>query len=153
MDVMTEFELFPYIGAGLLTFGMSPKEVESLLGPPSVVKLNDNNNRVEFRLFLNLTYSSGGGDRLNHIGFGRQMVGVKYRDLAIFRDPAERVLQRLVTEDGNPYFFLGIVVLLNLGMTLTGFQDDDDDDSDKAMTVFPKGSWDKWIPEMKPFHL
>jgi hypothetical protein len=32
MDANTDFKLFPYVGAGQLKFGMSPDQVERILG-------------------------------------------------------------------------------------------------------------------------
>jgi hypothetical protein len=105
LDPTTEFKLVPYVGASPIRFGMSPKEIESLLGPPRAVSSDHNKERVEFRSLMNVSYSSG-DERADHIGFGRRMVGVRYRDLAIFSDPAALVLQNLVAEDGSPNIML-----------------------------------------------
>jgi hypothetical protein len=89
--------------------------------------------------------------KVDYIGFGSQMIGVRYGDLAIFKNPAVIVLQSLAAEDGGPNVHVGIIVLLKLGMTLTGFRHDDEDD--KEIGVFLTGSQDKLIPTMNPFQV
>ena len=54
----------------------------------------------------------------------------------IFEDPDQTVLERLCDEDGKPCQTLGFIVLLNLGITLTGFHDGNEDQ--KACTVLRK---------------
>lgn len=149
MDVNTEFELFPYVGAGPLTFGMSPAQVEGSLGAPESAGLNHLGQRVEHRSLMTLGYSAGDDGELNHIGFGRQMTNVRYGNLKIFGGQNGQVLQALCAEDGHPYVYLGFIVLLNLGFALTGFHDNDEDQL--AVTLFPKGAWDNRLHKMKPF--
>ncbi|MET3120391.1 hypothetical protein AAKU64_004643 [Undibacterium sp. GrIS 1.8] len=148
MDVKTDFELFPYIGAGELSFDMKQKNVETLLGAPDSVSTNFLKQRVEFRSFMNAAYSADEGS-LIHLGFGRQMEGVKYKDIFLFTEQEDVVLQRLIREDQQPFIYLGFIVLLNLGITLTGFHDQDT--SQKAITLFSRGTWDKRLPKLKPF--
>ena len=45
----------------------------------------------------------------------------------------------------------GFIVLLNLGITLTGFHDDDI--YQRAVTVFARGRWDGQLSDLKPFDL
>jgi hypothetical protein len=151
MDTNTEFELFPYVGAGPLKFGMLSTQVEKILGIAEE-SINHRGQRVEHRGFLTLGYSKGGDCKLNHIGFGRQMVGVRYGALKIFSEPYDmrhqhHVLRALCAEDGAPRFSLGFVILFNLGFAMTGFQDKEEDDL--TFVAFPKGGWDfvleKWL--------
>lgn len=146
-----DFEIFPYVGAGPITFGMSPERVESILGLPELVERNHLNQRVEHRAFMNVGYSNDGGLALNHIGFGRQMIGVRYGDLKIFVDDVDLVVQALCTDDGAPGVYLGFLVLANLGLALTGFHDNDR--SQLAITLFPKGAWDNRLSKVRPFTL
>jgi len=44
---------------------------------------------------------------------------------------------------------VGYVVLLQLGLAMTGFHDGDL--SQKAVTAFARGSWDTLRPKMKPY--
>ncbi|EIJ45150.1 hypothetical protein GWL_45900 [Herbaspirillum sp. GW103] len=55
----------------------------------------------------------------------------------------------MVNLDGNPYESVGFIVLLNLGITLTGFHDDDI--YQRAVTVFTRGRWDDLLQKLKPF--
>jgi hypothetical protein len=145
MNINTEFELFPYIGAGSLKFGMSPGQVENLLGAADIVSASHLNQRVEHRAFITLGYSKDKDTKLDHIGFGRQMISVRYGDLKIFHEPYDphhqhHVLRMLCAEDGAAHIFLGSIILFNFGFYLTGFQDEEEDDL--AFTMFPKGAKD-----------
>ncbi len=150
MDVNAEFELIPYSGIISVTFGMSPAQVESALGAPDSTTQSHLGQRVEYRSFMNIAYSST-DELVNHIGFGRQMVGVKYKGLKIFDDSTLATLQALIAEDGSPYTYLGFIVLMKLGFTLTGFHDNDR--SQLAITMFPRGAWDARIPKLKQFQM
>ena len=151
MDVKTDFELKPYVGAGDITFGMTPNNVELLIGKPEDISVNHLKQRVEFRSFMNVGYSEDEKQSLVHVGFGRQMEGVRFKDIFIFIENDKVVLQKLINEDRQPFFYLGFVVFLNLGIALTGFHDNDI--SQKAVTQFVRGAWDKRIPKLKPFIL
>ncbi len=149
MDVTSDFELFPYVGAGPLTFGMSPGQVAHALGAPDSAGVNHLGQRVEHRSFMTVGYTASVDGELNHIGFGGQMTGVRHSDLKVFDSQHGQVLRALCVEDGNPYVYLGFIVLLNLGFALTGFHDNDEDQL--AITLFPKGAWDGRLHKLKPF--
>jgi hypothetical protein len=53
-----DFEIKPYIGVGDLQFGMKQDEVARVLGLPDQVSRNHLNQRVEFRSFMNVAFSS-----------------------------------------------------------------------------------------------
>jgi len=143
------FELVPYIGAGKIRFGMTPQEIEKIYGAADSVTFDHLKQRVEFRSFMNLGYSPGSAGTVSHIGFGRQMENIQFNDNNLFLDDESVILEKLVAQDGNPFTCLGFVVLLNLGTTLTGFHDQNV--SQKALAMFPRGAWDKWLPKLKPF--
>ncbi len=149
MDEKEPFEILPYMGTRDLRFGMTSKEVEVIFGVPDSVSLNHLKQRVEFRSFMNVGYSDGTVEIVSNIGFGRQMECVHIKDIYFFCDDESVVLNKLISEDGNPFLYLGFIVLLNLGMTLTGFHDADI--SQKSVALFERGAWDKRLPKLKPF--
>ena len=149
MDKKEQLEIFPYIGAGRIKFGMQPNEVEAIFGVADSVSMNHLKQRVEFRSFMNIAYSTGDIEGVSHIGFGRQMEGVHFKGINFFLDDENGVLKRIVLADGKPFVYMGFIVLLNLGMTLTGFHDNDI--SQKAVALFPVGAWDKRISKLRPF--
>lgn len=151
MDTTTKFEIIPLTGASGLSFGITPTEVEQNLGTPDQVSTNHLKQRVEFRSFMNVAYTADQQEKLCHIGFGRQMEDVTLNDINFFKDEPIEVLKKLMSIDGTPLLYMGFVVFLDLGITLTGFHDDNV--SQKAITVFEKGAWDKRIGKMKPFTL
>lgn len=150
MNEQEPFEIRPYSGAGKISFGMTPGEVAALYGAADSVSFNHLKQRVEFRSFMNIGYSTGHTEGVSHIGFGRQMEGVHFKDVNLFLDDEGVALKRMITEDGHPFIYLGFIVLINLGMTLTGFHDNDPDQ--KAIALFPRGAWDKRLPKLKEFY-
>lgn len=143
------FEILPYIGAGRVRFGMSSQEIEKIYGVADSSTMNHLKQRVEFRSHMNVGYGTELSEGVIHVGFGRQMEGVEYKGLNIFSDDSEVVLDTLIQEDGDPYIYLGFIVLFKIGITMMGFHDDDI--SQKAITLFPQGAWDKRRAKLKPF--
>ena len=150
MNNAEKFQIAPLAGTDRVAFGMSPQEVTQALGIPDQISKNHLGSRVEFRAAMNVGYSLV-TQRVDHIGFGRQMTQLYLGELNIFSTPPEQVLRTLMVSDSQPLTYLGFVVFLNLGVALTGFHDGDE--SQKAATLFPEGAWDKRVPKMQPFHM
>ncbi|WP_333682215.1 hypothetical protein [Dyella sp.] len=144
------FEIVPYISVGPIRFGMSPKEVDAILGKPKVV--------TRSRYSRELVHYYGNAVRVSFTVDGNKVVEVGLRDevdvsiegIALFPFSSNRYMDALKL-DGSPYETVGFVVLVNLGVTLGGFHDNDE--SQRAITAFAKGRWDKSMSDLKPFPL
>jgi hypothetical protein len=145
----SNFELNPYKGAGLIEFGMDASQVEALLGSADKTSVNHLKQRVDFRAFMNIGYSADEPQVVVHLGFGRQMEGVAYKGVLLFGDVKNLGFQMLLEDDGNPFTYLGFIVLLNLGITLTGFHDNDV--SQQAVAMFQYGAWDARKSKLKQY--
>ena len=149
----TEFDLQPYLGAGPLRLGMSRKQVEAVLGLPDKTRSTTFfNETIEFRCenALQTVYSAEGA--LVEISFGGAVEGVTFNDLDVFKAPGREVIERLVKADGSPLEIVGIIVFLNLGISMTGFLQDDEP-GQKAIGVFAKGRFDTKLEKMRPFKM
>lgn len=130
------FSITPYKSAGPIQIGMSIDDLVEAAGQPQESSKN-RRGELEFRY-------SGLSVRLNPNTKKVVEVGilpspdVVLNGVKIFDSP--NAINRLIEMDGNPYEYLGFLVLINLGITLTGFHDSDE--SQKAMTVFEEGRWD-----------
>lgn len=125
--MISEFDLQPYLGAGPLRLGMSRIQVEDVLGPPDKTKRTVFRNETqEFRRESGLqTVYSAPGEALVEISFyGNQSVA--FEDLDIFHTQGTNVIKRLAEADGKSLETVGILVFLNLGITLTGFLQEDE---------------------------
>jgi hypothetical protein len=151
VDNKTIFEIKPFLSAGLVFFDMSPERVAAAIGPADDANTNHLNQLVEYRAFMNVGYTSTLPNLVNHMGFGRQMLGLRMEGIEFFQDNPLYVLRELMQKDKECYLYLGFVVFLNLGITLTGFHDNDL--SQKAVALFKQGSWDMRIPKMQRFDL
>jgi hypothetical protein len=152
-ETMTlHFEIRPYEGVGSLRFGMSKIEVADLIGPPEEADVHPLGEAYEDRFGSSvLTIYSKADNTLVQIGFSRWTQGVTFKNTNIFNEDPGKVLEFLIQEDAQPLESLGIIVLLNLGITLTGFHDDGEDE--RTITVFAKGRWDLKKAKLKPFVL
>ena len=144
----TPFTLFPYEGTQRIKFGMSPAEVEIELGPPDSIHINQVKQRVEFRGGLTLGYSDDSVN-LNHIGFGNGMKNIEFKGISLFSSAPETVISQLEKFDSNPFQYLGFLIFLEIGLSLTGFHDGDS--SQKGASMFVDGAWEKRREKMKLF--
>ncbi|MCP1573125.1 hypothetical protein RB25_11240 [Herbaspirillum rubrisubalbicans] len=147
----SQFDIKPYLGAGDLRFGMSHAIVEELIGAATRKKTGFLGETTEYRRENGLltTYRLNTNE-LVEVGFSRNILELEYEGIKLYTDPPREVFRSLVNIDGNPYESVGFIVLLNLGMTLTGFHDDDDI-YQRAVTVFARGRWDGELRDLKPF--
>ena len=141
--IMT-FDLKPFVGAGPVAFGMSPAEVDSLLGPPSRVLKNREGDRQEYREGLILTYAQA-DDGLADITLTPPASALyEGRDLLALENP----ISFLRAFDSTPLKAVGITVFFQLGISLTGF--DLPADPQKGVGLFAKGSWDSLRHRLRP---
>lgn len=145
-------EIHTYVGAGPLKFGMRPAEVANLIAPPVSSNIGFLGEKVEYRQDNGfVTTYTRGANTLAEIGFSKNILGLEFDRQKLFVEPTLQVLNYLAKKDGSPYEFLGFIILLNLGITLTGFHDDAEDQ--KAVTAFDRGRWDDEIVNMKKFRI
>jgi len=133
---MVEFTVQPYAGAHPILFGMTPPEVAALLGPPSW-SFRDAGILTEERSsqHVNVAYSD---DRLNEAVFSK---GAKLvfdgQDLFDLHDPVG-----FLRKFDTPYVWVGVIILLDLGIRLSGLLDDNA--SQRTISIVEKGYWDEY---------
>lgn len=139
------FQIIPYQSVGPIRFGAPSTELTKALGAPRRI---DKNRRGEpdyeyegFNVRL-----SDKDQRVVEVGFSPS-VDVRLDDVEIFSSPS--AFEELIKKDGSPFEYVGFIILLNLGITLTGFHDNDP--SQKAVTAFTKGRWDGLRAKFKQY--
>ena len=137
-------EIVPYECVGPVKFGMTIGEVAAVLGEPEQVSTNCLKERDEHRGEMGIRFSAEEG-KVVEVGLSRR-VEVTLMGIDVFNDP--NAFDRLVAVDGKPFESVGFVVLMKLGITLTGLHDQDE--SQKAVTAFSRGRWDD-EGELRPF--
>lgn len=142
----------PYVGVGDIRFGLTQSEIEKLLGPADSQNKGFRGDFKQYRRDNGLitTYDRS-TNKLVEIGFSQNITELEFENEKIFSVPPLDILCKLIKLDGAPYERLGFIVLLKLGVTLTGFHDGATEQ--KAVTVFVHGRWDDQIAKMKPFYL
>ena len=138
-------EIVPYECVGPVKFGMTIGEVAAVLGEPERVSTNRSKERDECRGELGICFSAE-DSKVVEVSLSPR-VDVTLMGIDVFNDPS--AFDRLVAVDGKPLETLGFVILMKLGITLTGFHDQDE--SQKAVTAFARGRWDHVREELRPF--
>jgi hypothetical protein len=139
------FEIISYLGAKPLLFGMTENQAEQLIGPPSRISTNNLGEKNTSYESFGIRYSPHTGG-LVEIGFSKS-AKVSFLGIDVFQEST--AFERILQEDTSPYESVGFIVLLDLGITLTGFHDDDE--QQKAITVFERGRWDHLKSKFKKF--
>jgi hypothetical protein len=142
-----KFEIVSYVGALPLKFGMTEEEVARIIGLPSVKMKNRKGEPDHDHGFCAVGYDKD-TNRANFFGF-RPPTNISYEGMPMFDNPT--ALNALVARDGEAFEFVGFVLLLNLGISLSGF--DDNDQSQLAVNVFERGRFEKYRSQFKPFSI
>jgi len=136
-------EIESYASAGPLKFGMGYDDVKSSLGEPL--------SQEKSRLGDTIVRYDGFGATVADTGvveaYFLPTTEVSVSGVEVYEDA--HAFQKLCALDGAPKEFLGFIILLKLGITLTGFHDGDQ--SQKAITAFARGRWDRLSGEMKNY--
>ena len=135
-------EIIPYKSVGPIAFGMTVAEIHAAIGQPFLTDTSYIGDTVLRYKNLNAVVSAAG---LVEVGLLPEMPTF-LMGISIFSSPS--AFFDLCRRDGAPQECLGFVVLLNLGITMTGFHDGDE--AQKAVTVFALGRWDSMAPDMQP---
>jgi hypothetical protein len=139
----TVFDIKRYEGAGPLRFGMTQAEVVTAVGEPTLTRKTRGGD-VEMRYPDYAVRLAAADQTVAEIGFSPR-ANVAMEMIDVFGDPC--AFQKLVKLDGEPLESLGIIVLLNLGLALTGFHDGDEDQ--KWISAFRRGRWDDAKDDLK----
>lgn len=139
------YKIVPYEGAIPVRFGDSQDKIVALLGEPRVRSKSFRGEPILDYDLVNIGFASTGG--AIHVGF---LPGSSVTICGI--DPfAPSAFDKLIELDGEPMEVFGTIVLLRLGITLSGFHDGDE--SQKAVTAFVRGEYDSMQPKMQPFRV
>lgn len=150
-DSPITFQIQSFVGALPLRFGMSADEIVKLVGEPDTRSTNyfgaPSFSYYASGLDLNVGFDKG-SELATHFGFGR-LSSVRFKHLDIFGDPA--AWRAIVQMSSDCHEWVGFVICCDLGIQLSGFHDGDD--NQLAISIFPKGDYDRHRPKFKPFSL
>ncbi len=133
----------PYASAGSFRFGATYEDVVSDFGAPR--------SQEKSRLGETIVRYDGCGATISSHGLVEAYflpeADVSILGIDVFKEP--KAFQELCALDGNPKEFMGFIVLLRLGVTMTGFHDGYE--AQKAITAFEKGRWDRLASELQDY--
>lgn len=142
---MITFTVEPFVGPLPLQFGMTPTEVEAILGPPDRVFPDHFGNMSESRKHLSIGYSAATGLLIEVVFAPGSQLFFQGQNLFSVSNP----IDFLRKSDPLPQLCVGFVFFLMLGIRLSGFHDHDD--MQKAIGVTAKGHWDEFKDDFVPF--
>lgn len=143
---MNDMKLTPYVGVGLIRFGMTPEEVDALLGQPESTSTSGRGEREEHRGEITIRYGSK-ANGVVEISFGSDS-GLNLDGEYLYN--STDLTNYLRSKDMKPVECFGFLLYLNLGVATTGFHDEEKDQ--KSIAVFQKGRWDSMKDSFTPFN-
>lgn len=135
----------PYESVGQIKFGMTADEVAATLGVPQRQTRN-RRGEVGYEYEGIIVRLSADSTKVAEIAILPRS-GVTVEGIDVFS--SDDAFAQLIEKDGSPFEYMGFVILLKFGMTLTGFHDSDE--SQKAITVFEQGRWDHLRSQLNKF--
>lgn len=139
------FTIIPYQSVDPIRFGMSAAELTQAVGQPIKIRKNPS-GELNYQYPTFSVRLSAKEQTVVEVGLSSK-TDVHFDDVDIFRSPT--AFEDLIKKDGSPFEFVGFIILLKLGITLTGFHDNDP--SQKAVGAFIKGRWDHLRPQFKEY--
>jgi hypothetical protein len=121
---------------------MSPLRVRDELGAPESTRTNRSGDEVYRYPSVSLTFDLEGLAEVGLLPEAKPRIG----PVDVLSPKGFSSLLRL---DGQAYECVGLIVLLNLGLAVSGVHDNDR--SQLAVTAFRRGRWDRLQDQMKPF--
>lgn len=141
------FDIKPYEGVGPFRFGMNEDEVRAHIRQ-DIKRVIDREGNICYQLIECRMCFDKETEKLVSIGLYPES-NAMYDGLQLFHD--ESAFVKMIKLDGSPFETVGFIVLLNLGMTMAGYHDNDE--SQKSITVFTRGLWDKFRDSFNPFDI
>lgn len=132
-----------YVSAGSFKFGDTYDEVVAVLGEPCLTEKRRPAETIVGYDKFGATISSKGVVEVYFL----PGIDVSLHGVDVFRDPG--AFNSLCTLNGGAKEFMGFIILLKLGITLTGFHDNNTDQ--QAITAFEKGRWDQLLDDMREY--
>lgn len=139
------FDIKSGIGALPLMFGMSERQVSALVGEPQF-KGKNFFGEVEWSYELFTVHFDAEG--VAEIGFVHEAV-VLLDGVDLFG--TEGAFASLVMSTPSVFECVDTVVLPDLGLSFMGFCEEDG--TERTMTVFKLGRWDRFRADFRPFRL
>ncbi|WP_395752392.1 hypothetical protein [Prosthecobacter sp.] len=138
----------PYHGALPLKFGLTTPEASQILGIPRHRQATSYGPEGQEWVYDQFNLAFDTEDKLYQIGFDKSFSGeLLFRGIEIMK--GADALRRLADIDGEPFIWVGFIMLMNLGLRLGGYHESADEG--RTVSLFKRGRYDAKIPRFKPF--
>jgi hypothetical protein len=142
------WEIVSFVGMGPIKFGMTPDEVEKILGK-SIATDDDEDDAGYIKEVreINIPIITYEGGRVSQIEAFSDVLNVFFDNIDIFLEDGLGVLKKLELLNKSALSNVGILLFDNLGIS-TG-RLDSKVRLERSVTVFPRGYWDDSIHRFK----
>ena len=140
-----KFEIRPFVGIGNAEFGMTPLEIEAVLGPSISETITNRGEREEIREYIAVRYDNRG---VVEFAFPSG-ADLTIDDVDLFGASGPVVV--LMGYDPSPKECFGFLIFLKIGVTITGYHDGEE--SQRAITTFQRGRWDSMTEQFNEFEM
>lgn len=149
--MFSDFKIKPYLSAGPIALGISRAQLHTLLGAPSASRIGKfSGNLIDIWDAEGISITMKDNEVVE-IGFGSEQSTAQIEGFRIFGLSGPATHEILCFKDGRPLADAGFTVLLNLGITLSGFLNEDQDE--RAVTVFKEGLWRADDESLEPIEI
>lgn len=130
------WEIEPFEGVGPIRFGMTPSQVEAVLGPAERKRRGERGTEYRGYRAPVINYNNGG---VSEIECWYDLPGVALGDIRIFEQDGVEVMRELERRNGGALESVGIVLFENLGLSCGRL--DQSGREDNSITAFARGLW------------
>lgn len=140
-----------YVGVDNLRFGLSPAEIAGILGKPEDADDEGAGRLSEYRA-LHEPIVRYRDNKVSELTFSKEATEVMFQGIDLLGSDQTAVLRNLAAIASDLVELKGGgIASLQLGLSLSGFQDPDD--SNKSVNAFERGLFDKHMPGARPVRL
>lgn len=142
-----DWTITPFESMGPIRFGLSPAQVEQLVGVPSRTRKGLRaGSFAEFRDNIPIVRYTDGG--VSEIEAYYDLPGVTLQGIRLFEEDGLQVMRALARLNGGALESVGTVLFENIGITCGRL--DQAGREDHSVTAFQRGLWDAQTDHMRP---
>jgi hypothetical protein len=133
------FQIIPYQGIPPLMFGMQEAEVLEIFGQAEYRSRLIRDPFFRVLGYEGMTFGFDDQSGLSEVNLGEGFMGaVVFSGINVFSD--RNALLKLIRLDGEPWEWVGFIMLMNLGISLGGYHTQADEG--KTISIFKRGRYE-----------
>lgn len=155
-----KWDVKSFVGAGPISFGMSPQAVGGILDQvfPNKRSLNNWDGSIRESRSLDCPIFQYERNALNHIDIAYDVPEVSFHGLDVFNVGSAHFLRKMYDQAKVAYVGIGLVIFPTIGINSSGFFGEKtisiidrgpDRQDNRGIGVFEKGAFDAYLPDYR----